>query len=456
MKKRFFVMLTIVVMMLVVVLGGCAKTGEDVDDNAKGNVDETNNETSNETNNDASGSNQVTKLTLWTFQELHLQFYEAMKDLWNEQNPDRQIELETLVLGYDDMHNNLLISLQSGSGAPDIVDIEVNQFPRFLAGEPQLVPLNDIVEPELDNIVQPRVNIYKKGDNYYGICFHVGAQVMYYNKEILDQAGVNPDDIEYWEDYAEAGRVVLQKTGKPMGTIETTDSWSYWPLISQQGSDFFDEEGNVIVDNEINVNTMRFLQSLLNEGVLALAPGGYHHSEEYYGFMNQGGAASVWMPMWYMGRFTDYMPDLKGKIIIRPMPRWTEGGYRSATMGGTGTAITNQTKDEKLSKDFLAFCKLSREGNIKIWEILGFDPIRTDVWDDPAMRQPNKYTEYFGTGIFDTLIEVKDEFYDVHITELTPVVEKLLESEGWTRIFVNGEDPQKVLTDIANQLKEQQ
>lgn len=466
MKKRLLALLLVVLMTLTAALAGCGGPSEDTTTPANEGTNEGTNDSANQENAD-SGENDVepenqgtagepTTIELWTFQELHLKFYEQMKELWNEENPDRPIELETLALADADMHNNLQVSLQSGTGAPDIVDIEVNKFPNFIKGEPQLLPLNDIVEPELNNIVQARVNLYSKDGNYYGICFHVGAEVMYYNKEILDEAGVDPNTIELWDDYAEAAKVVLEKTGKPMGTIEITDSWTFWPLMSQQGSDFFDAEGNVILDNEININIMRFLKQMLDEGTLILAPGGKHHAEEYYGFMNQGGAASVWMPMWYMGRFTDYMPDLSGKMIIRPMPRWDEGGYRSATMGGTGTAVTVQCENPDLAKEFLSHCKLSREGNIQIWKILGFDPIRIDVWDDPAMKEPNKYTDYFGPDIFDTLIEVKDEFNDINLNELNPVMESLNESEGWTRIFVNGEDPEVVLKDIADQVRAQQ
>ena len=34
--------------------------------------------------------------------------------------------------------------------------------------------------------------------------------------------------------------------------------------------------------------------------------------------MNQGGAAAIQMPMWYMSRFVDHMPDLKGENDCPP------------------------------------------------------------------------------------------------------------------------------------------
>lgn len=39
-------------------------------------------------------SAEATTLTMWTFIAQHQEFYESMAQLWNEQNPDRQIDLQ--------------------------------------------------------------------------------------------------------------------------------------------------------------------------------------------------------------------------------------------------------------------------------------------------------------------------------------------------------------------------
>jgi arabinosaccharide transport system substrate-binding protein len=169
--------------------------------------------------------------------------------------------------------------------------------------------------------------------------------------------------------------------------------------------------------------------------------------------MNKGGAASVWMPMWYMGRFIEQMPDLKGKIIIRPAPAWNEGGARSAGMGGTGTVITEQSKNQELAKQFLAFAKLSKEGNIEIWKQLGFDPVRSEVWSTPEMNEPNKFTDYFGDGIFTMLSEIKDEIKPVNIGEKTPAIIDAVKRSAMFRTINDMEDPAKVLTEVADEVR---
>ncbi len=220
---------------------------------------------------------EPTKLEFWTFQALHVEFYEKMAEIWNERNPDRQIELVVTSLGYDDMHNKLLIALQSGTGAPDFVDIEIGKYANYLMGETQLVPLNRVVEPELDNIVKSRVDIYAKDGNYYGICFHVGASVTYYNQEILEAAGVDVNSIVTWDDYAAAGKLVLEKTGVPMTTVEANDPWSFWQMLTEQGSDLLTPEGQPNVNTDAMKKGLGFYQQMINDGTAVVAPGGGHH-----------------------------------------------------------------------------------------------------------------------------------------------------------------------------------
>ena len=399
---------------------------------------------------------KTTTLTFWTFQEFHVVFMEDAVATWNVANPDNQIQLKSDVYPFEEMHNKLLIALQAGIGAPDLADIEIAMFSNFLKGTtPSLVPLNDIVEPVLDNVIKSRFDNYAKDGNYYGIDYHVGVTGIYYNTEILDQAGVNIDDITTWEDYVEAGKKVVSNTGKPITTVEVTEQYTLYPLINQRGSDIFDEDGEVILDNETNINTLQELVDWVYADKIAiLAPGGHHHTEEYYAFMNAGGAASVMMPMWYMGRFVDYMPDLKGKMAIRPLPTWPEGGNRSAGIGGTGTAITIQCKNQELAKEFLAAAKLSKEGSIKTWTVLGFDPLRWDIWDAPEMSEPNQFTNYFGTEIFDILLEIKDEINPVNVTENFPVGINLLISEvNFRALKERSETPEEVLKKVADELR---
>lgn len=409
MKKHFLLLTSLMIMMMLVACGGSENVSEEAEDITVVGED----------------LEDATELTYWTFVGLHSELFIDAAQRWNEEHPDRPIKLIAETYPYDQMHNNLLLALQSGKGAPDIADIEVSRYPNYMQGEPQLEPMNEYVEPVLEQAVQSRFEIYAKDGNYYGIPTHVGATVMYYNTEIMDEAGVDIDAILTWDDFVEAGKQVVNNTDAVMWNVTTTDYlMDFWPMISQQDSDFFDESGELILDNETNINTLQFLYDVIYEEEIAeITPGGMNQTEEFYGYMVDGGAASILAPLWYMGRFLDNMPDLSGKIAIRPLPAWEEGGKRSAGMGGTGTVVTNQSESTELAKEFLSFAKLSDEGSIKLWEVLGFDPPRWDIWESDEVREPNKYYDFFGEGIFDILLEIKDEINPLNYTEYTPEVQ---------------------------------
>lgn len=128
----------------------------------------------------------VTTLEVWTFIENHQDFYTSMAEKWNEENPDKKVKLVLSNMAYDDMHNKLSLALESGEGAPDVVDIELGKFPAFMTGDIGLKPLNDAVEPYLDNVVESRLQLYSKDGNYYGFPTHVGTTVAFYNTEALE------------------------------------------------------------------------------------------------------------------------------------------------------------------------------------------------------------------------------------------------------------------------------
>ncbi|RCW76745.1 ABC transporter substrate-binding protein [Saliterribacillus persicus] len=420
MKKGLLALLFGLMAMFLIACGGDGDSGEEATDSASAGDDIEN----------------ATELSMWTFVELHMEFFMDAADRWNEENPDNPIKLTAETYPYDQMHNNLLLALQSGTGAPDIADIEIGRFPNFLEGEPQLLPMNEYVEPELENFVESRFEIYSKDGNYYGMPTHVGASVMYYNTEILDEAGVDPDTIVTWDDFIEAGKKVVENTDSMMFNVHTDDYLPIWQMMTQQESDFFSPDGELTANAPENVETLQMLHDMMFEhGIAELSPGGAPHAEEFYQYMNEGGAAAVTMPAWYMGRFTDYMTDLEGKVIVRPLPAFEEGGNRSAGMGGTGTVVTNQTEEEELAKEFLAFAKLSKDANIKLWTVLGFDPPRHDVWDDPKVLEDNKFFQFFGDDIFDTLDDIKDEIYPVNITEYTPDVATEMNTNVLNNVF---------------------
>lgn len=394
-----------------------------------------------------------TNLSLWTFQELHVGFYTTMADTWNKIHPDKPINLTVSTGDSASMHTKMLVALQSGVGAPDICDIEIGHFGTFL-NNGYLLPLNDVVEPYEDQVVMSRIKMYGDNmDNWYGIDFHVGASVTYYNMDIMNKAGIDPATIITWDDYYNAGLKILKKTGKPICAVEVSDLFFPQLMLLEKNIQYVDANGNPNINNPSHVEVANFIKKMINAGICIIAPGGGFHTEEWYGFFDKGGVASISMPLWYMGRFTDYMTDLNGKMGLYEIPVWNKGDTRCVLQGGTGTAVTNQTQNASLAKEFLAFAKLSKEGNRYIWNILGFDPIQSSLWTDLSITKDskNKFLQFFINNPFDILNDVGTDLTAPNISGAYSVTYSTLVSTTYVNLFENN-----IAGDTENILKDEQ
>jgi arabinosaccharide transport system substrate-binding protein len=365
---------------------------------------------------DAPVGDDVTTFTFWTFVHSHADYFHAAAELWNERNPDRRVAVDAEVIPFSQMHQNLQIALQAGTGAPDLVDIEVGQAEMFLnVPTPPLLPQNDVLAPYMHYLVYSRVEPYSAHGNYYGVCYHIGAVMMFYNQSLFDQAGLDWRDIVTWDDFIAMGQEMKERTGVWMTQVDVTNVFYWETMVSQQHSQY-------VIDGAPNVNSpeairaMQLLHDMIYVHGMARVMVGYNiDSEEFYADFNNGGSAAVMAPAWYMGRFINQMPDLAGQISVGPVPVFAPGNNRSSSAGGTMTSVTNQIDPAiaDLALEFVAFAKADYHAALMQWTLLGFDPVRWDVFADPAMRAPSPAVDYFGVEfaeqLFDLLFDIQAE-----------------------------------------------
>lgn len=363
-----------------------------------------------------------TVLTYWTFEQIHTKYWKEAAKLWNKEHPKRQIEVKTTVLPFANENEKLTTALQGGTGAPDFVDVELGQAAiQLKAKNPPYLSLNKEIAPYKSELIQSRLDNYKKDGKYYGLDYHVGTYVTYYNTDILKKAGVNYKNIKTWKQYTDAGKQVKSKTGKFMTWYSPNANFQWYAQISQQHADLFNKaKTEPDVNNAAAVRSLQMGQDWIYKDKIARkSPGGNIDNDQAYAQFNKGNVASVTMPAWYMSRMVSFMPKLKGKIAIAPMPVFNKGNRISADGGGTATMVTNQTPKsvQKLAKEFVVFGKANKTMAGKQWSLLGFDPIRKDVWTSPVVKQDNQYTEYFGKDIFNVLVKLQNQTGHVTTTD---------------------------------------
>ncbi len=394
------------------------------------------------------GDPNGTHMEMWSFVELHNTYYGKMVEKWNQENPDRTIEVTFTTYPYSDMHNKLIMSLQTGEGAPDLCDVEVGQFPNVVAGVDQwLYPLDEAATPYLDTMVQSRVDTYRGTDGkYYGIDFHVGATVMYYNMAALEAVGITQADVDAvktWEDYTALGEkyiAAVGQEGKYFTSVDTGGTDWLWLAMAEYGDDWTGGlGGKANVELQSVKNMLNMQVGWLDSGVAEVSPDG--HVDLEAGFQNILDHNIVSFPkaMWYMSRFINYMPEEKGNWYLAPCPVFEAGQNNSVGIGGTGTVVTQQAKDKALAADFICYAKMSMEGEKLNWEMLGFDVCNTAMWTDESIihDDSNQYNAFFRNYPYDVLNQIKDGIGKISVVSISPTINEEICTNTLNQILEN-------------------
>ncbi|MCR5776200.1 MAG: extracellular solute-binding protein [Lachnospiraceae bacterium] len=407
------------------------------------------------------GPDSGTHMEMWSFVEAHNTFYAQMLDKWNEQNPDRQIQITFTTYPYGDMHQKLIMSLQTATGAPDLCDVEMGQVPNVYEGVDQwLYPLNDAMKPYEADMLKSRLDAYKGSDgNQYGAPFHVGATVMYWNLAELEKYNITQADVdavETWDDYTALGKKYIEargEEGKYFTSVDTGGADWLWIAMAENGEDWtggFEGKANVQLDSVKKMLTMQ--QGWLNDKVAEVSPDGHVDLEAGYQNILDKNIVSFPKAMWYMSRFKNYMPEEKGNWYITKCPVFEAGQNCSVGIGGTGTVVTQQSSDPALAADFLCFAKMSPEGETKIWEDLGFDVCNTSLWSDDSFAhdESNYYNTFFRNYPYDVLNSIKDNIGTIMTVEISPTINEQICTTTLNEVLEDGMDVDSALAEAQN------
>lgn len=404
------------------------------------------------------GDPNGTHMECWSFVEAHNTFYAQMVEKWNEENPDRTIEITFTTYPYSDMHTKLLTSLTAGTGAPDICDVEMGQVPNVYEGlDTWLYPLDEAMTPYAGDMLTSRLDAYKGADGkQYGAPFHVGATVMYWNMAALEEVGITQEEVDAvvtWDDYTALGEKYLEAIGHEEGkyftSVDTAGVDWMWIAMAEYGDDWTggsnDATANVQLDSVKKMLTMQ--QGWLESGVAEVSPDG--HVDLEAGFQNILDHNIVSFPkaMWYMSRFINYMPEEEGNWYITPCPVFEAGQTCSVGIGGTGTVVTGQSVDTALAADFLCYAKMSPEGETMIWNDLGFDVCNTALWADESFAhdESNQYNTFFRNYPYDVLNDIKDQIGTIMTVKISPTINEQFCNVTLNDVLENGVDVEEAL-----------
>ncbi|QXQ11186.1 extracellular solute-binding protein [Paeniglutamicibacter sp. Y32M11] len=210
-------------------------------------------------------SGTVTTLTM-----LAPTYSDGTKALWTKvikdfeaANPDVKVNLETQ--SWENVESVLKTKIQ-GNKAPDIYN--GGAFAEF-AAEGLLAPTSDVAsEATIADFQASFAENEKVDGTQYGLPLIASARALFYNKSLMEEAGVASVPTT-WDELHSAAKAVSEKTkadgyGMPLGNEEAQGESLIW--FAGNGGNFGDGT-NIAVDTPANVEAAEFMKKMIDDGV---------------------------------------------------------------------------------------------------------------------------------------------------------------------------------------------
>ena len=266
---------------------------------------------------------------------------EAMAELFTEQNPEIVVNIE--LTPWDQYWTNLQAGALGGE-MPDIFWMHPEHIANFVNGNSLLDLTDFIAEDQFDMSVFPEGIIASHNVNgrQFAMPKDVSTIALYYNIDICEAAGIpTPDETWTWDTWMEvAGRLTDPQAGI-YGMLAPNEGQNFiYNLIYQNGSDFFDENGNSLWGSPATIEAVEFGMLFIENGYSPSAADFANTTWDQY--FETGRGAMLTSGSWMLGHFT----SIEGlNVGIAPMPQGVRRGSIAASMGYAAAASTNHPNE---------------------------------------------------------------------------------------------------------------
>jgi len=178
------------------------------------------------------------------------------------------VRISWVDIPWDAMESKILSSVASNT-APDVVNLNPN-FASLLAGRGAWLNLNyNLSSAEIDQYL-PKVWQANSLDKIaFGFPWYLTTEIIFYNQEILHQAGLSTPPVNY-QQLAHAARLIKEKTGKYafFVTFLSGDSAQALESLVQMNVKLFDEKGRAAFNSPEGIAAFKYWVDLYKEGLL--------------------------------------------------------------------------------------------------------------------------------------------------------------------------------------------
>lgn len=321
---------------------------------------------------------------VWAVTGADREIHEAVVDLWNEQNPDQQVEVFFLAPTADEQRQALFQDLQSGAGEFDVLGLDVIWTGEF-AEAGYIESLEDL-RSEVDGVSLPgAIDSAQWQTELYALPYSSNGAFLYYRTDLVDTPPTT------WDELQEIGLQVAEDEGIS-GYVGQGNSYegfvvNYLEMFWSAGGELFNEDQSesTFLDGDAASTALDFLIDARESGLLA--PGFDSMVEDDARALFQAGEA-VFMRNWpyaipLLEDETD--SEVAGNFAVAPLPTFTGSGT-TGVLGGLNNAVSTLSDNPEAAREFVVWASTDPDAQ-KILLDRSLPPTRLDVYE--GVEDPN-------------------------------------------------------------------
>ena len=180
------------------------------------------------------------------------------------------IDVQTTMVSYEALHDKIVTS--AAAGTYDVVLTDVI-WPAEFVSKGLIEDITDrIPDKWYDDMFPGALKTAEYQGKYYGVPWGPSTKLFYYNNEMVRKVGATPVDLQTWDGVL---RVARKIKGAGLSKYPIAWSWSqaealicdYAQLLGAFGGEFTDDEGNLVINNDAGVKTLKWMKQTIDDGL---------------------------------------------------------------------------------------------------------------------------------------------------------------------------------------------
>jgi len=317
---------------------------------------------------------------------------------WNAAHPDIQVNYQNAGAGNAE-YTKLNTALQANSDIPDVVQIEYQFLPSYIA-QGVLLDLTKYGANSVKSQFVPWTwTQVSQGKAVYAYPQDAGPMVMFCNNAILQKYNIAIPTT--WDQFSSAAAALHQADPKVYLSNFTADQGWFFGMLWASGAQPFIVNGKNITINFTSSEAMRVATlwgTLIKSG--NLSPIDTYTNDWNTAIGN--GTIACWQAGAWGTYISGYGPDFSGKWQVYLMPQWTAGGAVNGNYGGSTDAVMKASAHPKeaaafaqwLNTDAKATLELTNPDKAALFPVTQatlsntqWSDVKYDYWSGQAIHQ---------------------------------------------------------------------